>query len=110
MWQALRSELLEVLSLSKSLKKRKASHIISFSLDPGARKFWNLLFTLSKTPMKLEIPQLLQDALSIMPENVIYKEAKDLEQIYEAQTLSLGVETKEWDYQDYVIQALLRSI
>ena len=55
-----------------------------------------------------ENPGLLDDAMRSIPVQEIYDHAEEAFQTETAKSQSIGDETTEWGYQDFVIRELLR--
>lgn len=78
-------------------------------VEPAAIRFQSLLNGLSQTPLKYEDPGLLDDAVSLVPLDVIYGEAEDQFLLEQAKAASAGSDLRSrWGYQDCVIRALSR--
>jgi hypothetical protein len=79
--------------------------------DAKSLRFRDLLLTLSAVPIKYENPGLLDEALSVVPVERIYKEAEEEHHVFQAKSKSLGEATKpEWGHQDFVLRSLLRYV
>ena len=79
--------------------------------DAKSLGFRDFLIRISAWPIKYENPGLLDEALSVVPVERIYKAAEEEYDIYQAISKSLGEAAKpEWGYQDCVLRSLLRYV
>lgn len=77
--------------------------------DRQSLRFRSMLHSLSNTPCLWENPGLLDEALRVIPLELIYEEAQEESETLAAEAATLGPNTKPaWGYQDCVVRALMR--
>ncbi|KAK5636369.1 hypothetical protein RRF57_012081 [Xylaria bambusicola] len=73
-----------------------------------SRRFCNLLFSLSRTPLGWENSGLLDEALRRIPLGRIYDDAENEFNTLRAIAMSIEASSPDWGYQDCVVRALMR--
>ena len=108
--KSLRKRFTEVMQKKSRTQNKKLRPKIPIPpVDRFQERFLRQLRALSKIPLEYENSAFLDEALSVIPLDTVYREAEEENLLKQAQALSLGPgERPQLGYDDCVIRALLR--